>query len=292
MDRLDQLQSLASDGFKLISENEEILQTALWPENRLRAQRWIVKHWRFIATCIVQAKSICQQQSRQMPKWLVEGEAAVPTTVWSELKNLAGEPEHLRDRMPRIVSESRREGRESGSAWSLAGNQETLTSPSSHTEGITDMAKIIQFPAMQLQDPSAWNESTLKCARMGLMLQQTQRILEKRRSFRVGELSDIGSRIGQASAWARRLETIVVRSPEVLLQRTARRRAIDDLQQIHDLAEQIALGLSSLDIETTLGRSLTPQAFDGVLRNMRAMDHYVASACDWMTLGRVEANSM
>ncbi|MBC8492335.1 MAG: hypothetical protein H8D43_01015 [Chloroflexi bacterium] len=154
------------------------------------------------------------------------------------------------------------------------------------------MAKIIQFPAMQLQDPSAWNESTLKCARMGLMLQQTQRILEKRRSFRVGELSDIGSRIGQASAWARRLETIVVRSPEVLLQRTARRRAIDDLQQIHDLAEQIALGLSSLDIETTLGRSLTPQAFDGVLRNMRAMDHYVASACDWMTLGRVEANSM
>jgi hypothetical protein len=287
---LDQLQSHLSNTFRLISENEEILQTSSRPEERLRSEWWITRYWRMIAQWIVQAKSICQQQSRQMPKWLLEYEAAVPSPAWGELKKILGEAEHLPDQMPEIVSAFRCEGEESSSARSRVGSQKTPMG-SSCAEDTTDMAKIIQFPATKMQDPFDWNESTLQCAKAGLVLQQTQRILEGRRSFRVGELSDVGSRIREASVWVNRLEAMVMRSPEVLLQRTARRRAIDDLRQIRDLAKQIELGLSSLDIEITLGKSLTPQAFDSVCRNIRAMDHYVASACDWMTLGRVEASS-
>ncbi len=272
MDRLDHLQSLLSDGFRLICQHEEILQTTSSPEARLNSERWIAKHWRMLAIWIAQARAVCHQQSRQMPQWLLENEAAVPPKVWSELKESLYGGEHL-------------------DTDSFAGSQETPTDPPSRTEDI-DMAKIIQFPAIKSQDPSAWNESALECARVGLILQQTHHILERRRSFRIGELSDIGSQIGRASVWANQLETMILHSPEVLLQRTARRRAVNDLRHIRDLAEQIEIGLSNLDVEITLCRSLAPHAFDTVYRNMRTMDHYLASACDWMTIGRTEPNSI
>jgi hypothetical protein len=81
MSRLGDLHQHIQKTLDLIADNEKLLQTAQFPEERLRSRRWIARHRENIAQWVTEARRICARESGRYPKWLLEAEASVPAAI-------------------------------------------------------------------------------------------------------------------------------------------------------------------------------------------------------------------
>lgn len=130
----------------------------------------------------------------------------------------------------------------------------------------------------------SWEDEMLNFARLSVEVEDMRRMLQRRTTFRPGELRQAGISVEEGGSRAKELRRMVIGSKERLPHPTLEPRAVDDLDHIAVLSQRIVEALDNMDIEASLGESASRRWVENAERNMRTLDHYIASACDWMSL--------
>lgn len=270
MSRLDVLRRRVEETLGLIAEHERLLVTARWPEERLRSRRWIDYHWRNTASWVNQARRVHSREPEAWPAWLREAEASVPPDIWKRTSraNSGEAPDWT--------------VRHTDSLTTLARAGDT----GEHLAGIENLkASHLTLPVTEGEDTMySWEDEMLNFARLSVEVEDMRRMLQRRTTFRPGELRQAGISVEEGGSRAKELRRMVIGSKERLPHPTLEPRAVDDLDHIAVLSQRIVEALDNMDIEASLGESASRRWVENAERNMRTLDHYIASACDWMSL--------
>jgi len=276
MSRLDEVRELVEDSLDLITQRERLVQTAQEPESRLNSQRWVQRHWEDIARWVIEARAICSKVRDNDPPWLIEAEASLPAEFEEEVRASLACKQQARD----------------------ASNPDIPLDHNQHSEvGIevsenTDEAVRPHLSSPLTEDSLVynWNREKLRFAQISVAVEAARRVLRQRSGFRPGELPRMAASIGEAVRRATELEQMVVCRTGVLPHPTLEPRALDDLRHIAALSERILDALDNLDVEASLGEPASALWIEQAEQSCRALDHYIASACDWMMLGQFSDN--
>lgn len=270
MSRLGDLRQHIQKTLDLIAEHEKLIQTAQFPEERLRSRRWIARHRENIAQWVTEARRICAQESGRCPKWLLEAEASVPAAISKGTQDSLSKEQPKRTERHPVSPTATDQSIEHRKALSVITNPKAIYLPLSVEEGEDIM--------------HSWQKEMIEFACVSVTLEKTRRILLRRSTFRPGEFQQAGMSIEQTGYRAEQLKQMVTDTTEDLPHPTLEPRALDDLEHIAALSERVVEALDNLDIETSLDEPASGRWLEEAERNIRSLDHYIASACDWMTL--------